>query len=83
MSRQWGTLRRGSDDRGKTQRGLSVMAEEGYEVGILMHACVLIHGWEGRLVNERLAIGRGGGKINHYWLIKNMMGGLMEDMFGS
>ena len=65
------------------QRVLSAMAEEGYEVGISMHVCVLIDGWECRLVNEQLAIGRGGGKINHYWLIKNMMGGLMEDMLGS
>ena len=48
-----------------------------------MHVHVLIDDWEGLLVNEQLATGRGGGKINHYWLIKNMMGVLMEDMLGS
>ena len=42
------------------------MAEEGYEAGISTHVRVLIDDWEGRLVNERLATGRGRGKINHY-----------------
>ena len=59
------------------------MAEEGYEAGISIPVKVLIDYWEGHLVNERLAIGRGGGNINHDWLIKNMMGDLMEDMLGS
>ena len=27
-----------------------------------------------------MATRKGGGKINHYWLIKNVMGMLMEDM---
>ena len=56
------------------------MAKEGYEAGISIPIRVLIDDWEGHLVNERPDTGRGRGKINHYWLIKNMMGVLMEDM---
>ena len=74
MSMQRGTPRRGSGGRGKTQDDLSMMVEEGYEVGISMP-----DDWEARLVNGWLATGRGGGKINHYWILKNMMGVLMED----
>ena len=59
------------------------MAKEGYEAGISIPIRVLIDDWEGHLVNERPDTGRGRGKINHYWLIKNMMGVLMEDMLGS
>ena len=59
------------------------MVEEGYKADILMLIRVSIDDWEGRLVNEQLAIGKGRGKINHYWMIKNVMGVLMEDMLGS
>ena len=69
MSRQQRTPRRGSSGRGKSQRGLSVMPEEGYEVRISMPICALIDHWEGRMVNERLATGRQGKNQ----LIKNMM----------
>ena len=71
---------RGSSGWEKTQLSLSLMNEEGYEAEISMRVRVFIDDWKARLVNEHLATGRGGRKINHYWLIKNMMGTLMEDM---
>lgn len=32
------------------------------------------------MVTEQLASGRDGGQVNNYWLVKNMMGILMDDM---
>ena len=40
----------------------------------------MIDEWESRVVSEHLASGRNGGKTNHYWMVKNMMGMLMEDL---
>lgn len=52
---------------------MGMMMEEGYETSVSMPVRVLIDEWEARLVTEHLAKGRGGGQINHYWLIKNMI----------
>ena len=57
---------------------MCLIVEEGYESGISMLVFVLIDDWGGRVVTEHLATGRGGGKINPYYLIKNMMGTLMD-----
>ena len=54
--------------------------EEGYDTDVSMPMRVLIDEWEAHLVTENLARGRGGDQINHYWIIKNMMGTLMEEM---
>ena len=62
---------------------MGLMVEEGYESGISMLVFVLIDEWGGRVVTEHLATGRGGGKINPYYLIKNMMGTLMDEVFGN
>ena len=59
------------------------MVEEEYEARISMPVQELIDSWEFQLVNEHLATDRGGRKINHYWLIKNMMDTLMEDRLGN
>ena len=83
MSRQRGTPRRGSSGRGNFQCGLSVQVEEGYEVSISFPVRILIEDSKGRVVNQRLAAGHGGSKINHYWLVKNMLGNIMEEMLGN
>ena len=36
--------------------------------------------WESKLINENLARGIGGGHLNNYWIVKNMMGPLIEEM---
>ena len=56
---------------------------DGYDNGITTPICNLIDDWETRLVNENLAQGIGGGIPNHYWIVKNMMGSLMEKMVGT
>lgn len=48
-----------------------------------MLMCNLIDKWEARLINENLATGIGGGRLNHYWIVKDMMGSLMEEMVGT
>ena len=59
---------------------MGTLIEEGYNTGVSMIVRVLINEWETCLVTKHLARGRGGGHINHYYLIKNMMGTLMEEM---
>ena len=48
-----------------------------------MRVCILIDDWEGRVVNQCLAIGHGDSRINHYWMVQNMLGNLMEDMLSN
>ena len=48
-----------------------------------MSVHTLIDKWEARLITKHLARGIGGGHLNHYWIVKNMMGSLMEDMVGT
>ena len=38
----------------------------------------MINDWESRVVIEHLDSRRNGGRINHHWMMKNMMGMLME-----
>ena len=45
--------------------------------------CNLIDDWETRPVNENLVHGLGSGILNHYQIVKNMMGSLMEEMIGT
>ena len=40
----------------------------------------MIDEWDSRVVFENLSFGRNGRRINHYWMIKNMMAMLMEDL---
>ena len=40
----------------------------------------MIDEWESKVVSEHLASGRNSGQINHYWMIKNIMTMLMEDL---
>ena len=48
-----------------------------------MSVRTLINEWEARLVTDHLATGIGGDHLNHYWIVKNMMGSLMEEMVGT
>ena len=36
--------------------------------------------WESRVLNQNLATSQDVSQINHYWLMKNMIYNLMEDM---
>ena len=66
--------------RAKTQMGLSLQMEEGYEAQISKSICILIDDWEGRVLNQRFTTGKGGSRINHYWLVKKMLWNLIDDM---
>ena len=59
---------------------MGMMMEEFYDISVSMPMRILIDEWEALLVTEHLVRGRGGIQINHYRLIKNMMGTLMEEM---
>ena len=56
------------------------MQEDGYASGVSMSVRNLIDEWEARLINKNMARGIGGGRLNHYRIIKNMMGSLMDEM---
>ena len=56
---------------------------DGYDNGISASVHNLIDEWKNRLVNENLARGNEGGSPNHYWIVKNMTGSLMEEMVGT
>src|SRR5713101_7781479 len=60
-----------------------MIQEDGYDSGISMSVRTLIDDSEARLINEHLAKGIGGRHLNHYWIVKNMMGSLMEEMVGT
>ena len=60
-----------------------MMQEDGYSSGVSMLVGNLIDEWESRMINENLARGIGGRRLNHYWIIKNMMGFIMEEMVGT
>ena len=36
--------------------------------------------WENKVLNCKLSTGEEGGNINHYWMLKNMLYNLAEDM---
>ena len=81
MSCQRGTPHCGSSGHGQAQHDTNLRPKEGYNyIGVSIPVRTLIDEWEAHLVIEHLARGIGGRHINHYWLIKNMMGSLMEEM---
>ena len=79
MSHQCNTPHWGSSGRGQAQQGSSLRQEDGYNIGVSMLVNTLINEWESRLVIEHLARGIRGRHLNHYWIVKNMMGSLMEN----
>ena len=52
----------------------------GYNNEISSQVLSIIDEWETKLVKETLANDIDGGSPNHYWIVKNMMGMLMEEM---
>ena len=83
MYQQYGMPHQASSGRGCVQRGSHLLHEDGYDIGVSMTVRTLIDEWESKLINENLARGIGGRRLNHYWIIKNMMGSLMEEMVGA
>ena len=55
---------------------------DGYNNDISPQVKSIIDDWERRLVNEYIARDIDGVSSNHYWIVKNMMGLLMEEMPG-
>ena len=53
-----------------------------YNNDISLQVRSIIDDWERRMVNENLAWDVDGVTPNLYWIIKNMMGSLMEEMLG-
>ena len=53
---------------------------DGYNNEISLQVQSIIEDWETRLGKENLARDTDGGIPNHYWIVKNMMGTLMEEM---
>ena len=80
MSRQRGTPRRATSGRGKAQRGCSFQVAADYEPHFSNRVRVLVEAWESQVLNQKLATGQDGSQVNHYWLMKNMLCNLMEDM---
>lgn len=52
----------------------------GYNLEISFPIRMLIEKWEACLIEDRLMVGRHVNNINYYWLTKNMMGLLMEEI---
>ena len=55
---------------------------DGYNNDISPQVKSIIDDWERRLVNEYISCDIDGVSPNHYWIVKNMMGLLMEEMLG-
>lgn len=77
MSRQRGKLHRGR--AGRTVNNRDWVATDGYGEGVSIPVQLLIDNWEARLLAVHLSSGKNEGRINHYWLVKNMFEALMED----
>ena len=51
-----------------------------YEQHISNRVRILMEALESRVLNQKLATSQDGSQINHYWLMKNMLYNLIEDM---
>ena len=59
-----------------------MMKVDGDNIDISPQVKSIIDDWERRMVNENIAHDIDGVRPNHYWITKNMMGLLMEEMLG-
>ena len=50
---------------------------------IFLRVRVLVEAWENKVLNCKLSTGEEGGRINHYWMLKNMLCNLAEDMLSN
>ena len=80
MSKQRGRSRRSVSGGGRSERVKQVTNIDGYNNEISTQVQSIIDEWEIRLVKENLTCDIDGGIPNHYWIIKNMMGMLMEEI---
>ena len=80
MSKQRATSRRAGSGRGRAQQGARMTKVDGYNNDISSQVQPIIDDWERRLVNKNLARDVDGVTPNLYWIVKNMMGSLMEEM---
>ena len=56
---------------------------DGYKNDISSQLQSIIEDRERRLVNKYIAHDTDGGSLNHYWIVKKMMGSLMEEILGT
>lgn len=64
-----------AQDAGKTRK------RYGAEISILVH--LLVENWEARIIADHLSKGSHEQPWDPYWLVKNMLGELMEDMLSN
>ena len=74
--------RRAGSGCGHAQRGVRVTKVHGYNKDISPQVRSIIDDWEMRLVNKNFSHDIDGASPNNYWIVKNMMGSLMEEMLG-
>ena len=43
----------------------------------------MVEAWENKVVNRKLSTGEDGSRINHYWMVKNMLCNLAVDMLSN
>ena len=43
----------------------------------------MVEAWENKVLNRKLSIVEDGSRINHYWMMKNMLCNLAEDMLSN
>ena len=43
----------------------------------------MVEAWENKVLNRKLSTGEDGSHINHYWMLKNMLCNLAEDMLSN
>ena len=55
----------------------------GFEVGISMASRKRIEDWEARAMADHLALGKDKGKVNHYWLVKNIFDIYLDEVSSS
>ena len=61
-------------------RKIKKCGDGGYIISISTSTKSLIDDWEVGIVAHQIASARSDGKINHYWVVKNILGLLMEDV---
>ena len=69
--------------RAKTQKGCSAPIPADYEPHISAWVRVLVEAWENKVLNCNISTGEEGGRINHYWMLKNMLCNLAEGMLSN
>ena len=83
MSQQRGTSRRANSGCNKAERGCSAQTPTDYEPHISSRVRVLVEARENWVLNQKLSTGEDGSQINNYWMMKNMLCNLAEDMLNN